>query len=327
MHISRRMATLLLIAAAVSFYLVHLSLITKTVNLRTPRLPPVIQDVSPAPIIGAEIEEENLEEENTLVCFVVRTSLREDHDRYEGITRFMDSLERLENQDWIALFIVADQRPFRRLQSRITARLKRGKYGIIDVPKELRAVKFRKGVSGMDKTDYAIEKCPSNTRWLIVTNADNEHRPRALNHLDPAFDIIRMDFFSRYVVHGQFTESGLPPELVGKCEIDYYPWCMNNVGTVSRTDLGANILNWPRLMKAGVRFMHFRQTDEQDGLMMEHLTKMGWKSKHVKDCLLEHNPNPWSCCRAGGKMPSVRGRCYFTRRSKMLKRARPLMVT
>jgi len=54
---------------------------------------------------------------------------------------------------------------------------------------------------GYDITDEAIKHCPSDTKWLLVTNGDNEYSPKTLSYLDEGYDAIGYDYYSRYSMY------------------------------------------------------------------------------------------------------------------------------
>eukprot|EP01031_Cornospumella_fuschlensis_P029716 gene29716-35876_t len=57
-------------------------------------------------------------------------------------------------------------------------------------------------------TDRAIQLCSADSNWLLVTNGDNVYHEEFLNYLDPMYDIIAFDFYSRWYRH---LQSSLPP--------------------------------------------------------------------------------------------------------------------
>ena len=245
------------------------------------------------------------------VCFIARTSVREDHDGPEGLERFMSTIEQLNYKNWTVLLVHADMRPYPGLKIRPQER--RGDFRVLKLPAQLQETPFRKGTSAMDRADYALTQCPPDTRWVIVTNGDNEYFPDALDHLDPEYDIVAVDFLSRHSRRSIQTTSAIPTIFIDTCSSFFRSSCINNQPKVGETDCGANFLNWPRLMTEGFLFMNpkYPLTDEQDGLMIEDMMETGtWRRKHISRCLMVHNPNPWSCCRNGGAM---RGhKCDYT---------------
>lgn len=57
-------------------------------------------------------------------------------------------------------------------------------------------------------TDRAIQQCSADSNWLLVTNGDNSYHEEFFNYLDPMYDIIAFDFYSRWYRH---LQSSLPP--------------------------------------------------------------------------------------------------------------------
>jgi len=58
---------------------------------------------------------------------------------------------------------------------------------------------------GYDSTDEAVKYCPSDTRWLLFTNGDNEYSPKTFNYLEEEYDAIAFDFYSRYSEYIEIT--------------------------------------------------------------------------------------------------------------------------
>jgi hypothetical protein len=156
-------------------------------------------------------------------------------------------------------------------------------------------------------TDQIISLCPIDTHWLLVTNGDNLYHPALFNYLNPKYDIIAYEFFSRWTNHN------LPPcyRLTDRI----YPVlsdvkCMRNKLKYAATDLGSNIINWKRFMnenrKYGTLIPETHPTynySGQDGVMIRSLVRSDWSFKQIKlgtrkrryNCLVEHNPNYHSC--------------------------------
>jgi hypothetical protein len=120
---------------------------------------------------------------------------------------------------------------------------------------EWRAGDFHRNVYKL--TDRAISMCPSNTHWFLVTNGDNLYHPAFLNHLNPNYDIIAHDFYSRWVNNNFYKDISL---LCYKLTLLKKPtslldvMCMQNNLKFGETDLGSNILNWRRWVVEGRKF-------------------------------------------------------------------------
>lgn len=71
-------------------------------------------------------------------------------------------------------------------------------------------------------------------------------------------------------------------------------WC--------HTDLGANILSWPRLIQEDKRFSQLGpiacglSAEHFDGVLAHHLLHSNWTVHHVTNsCLYDHSPSPQVC--------------------------------
>lgn len=84
------------------------------------------------------------------------------------------------------------------------------------------------------------------------------------------------------------------------------------------TDLGANVLNYPKFITEQRRFGYLQsemglQEDHFDGLMAQALVQGGWRTVHYHDqCLFNHAPSPqvraaWCCVAAGADGQGGRG--------------------
>ena len=187
-------------------------------------------------------------------------------------------------------------------------------------------------------TDDAIQVCPPETSWLIVTNGDNEYGKSFLTRvltestaaadkkeglvqegdenvenkenilppssLQTALDMIAFDYYSRYQqitmpACDRFTSQSSSGPL---CKRNNLKWC--------QTDLGAAALNYHRFREENRKFgdvvdhdpfQRLLGTDSADGVMMETLVYDGWKVSHVTDtCLFVHAPSIQSCAWQGG---------------------------
>lgn len=71
-------------------------------------------------------------------------------------------------------------------------------------------------------------------------------------------------------------------------------WC--------HTDLGANVLSWPRLIQEDKRFSQLApiscglSAEHFDGVLAHHLVDSNWTVHHVTNsCLYDHSPSPQVC--------------------------------
>jgi hypothetical protein len=80
--------------------------------------------------------------------------------------------------------------------------------------------------------------------------------------------------------------------------------CVANKARLYQTDLGANVIDWPKWTREKRKFFDLKRDEDggdiedasHDGRMMMQLVfKSGWSIKHVHKCLFDHNPNYHSC--------------------------------
>ena len=167
-------------------------------------------------------------------------------------------------------------------------------------------------------TDDAMTVCPPDTKWVVVTNGDNEYArgfmervlkesrdtsafERPVVSTEAPIDIVAFDFYSRYL-----RPTAPPCERFGVRQSNFSP-CKPNLLRWCQVDLGAVALSWHRWQREGRSFGAIDGSDRglgaehNDGLAMEELMKDGWKSRRVQDaCLFVHAPSPQSCAWHGG---------------------------
>ena len=87
-------------------------------------------------------------------------------------------------------------------------------------------------------------------------------------------------------------------------------WC--------HTDLGANILSWPRLIQEDKRFSQLGpiacglSAEHFDGVLAHHLVDANWTVHHVTNsCLYDHSPSPQVCV-LSQKLPCRTVHCHRT---------------
>jgi Glycosyl transferases group 1 len=228
-------------------------------------------------------------EHNPEVCFIVRTFVHHLHHDFYDLQRMLKSLQQLNNPDWVALLVNTDTAPMH-LLPRILAALDDPR---IQALTALPSQSYSSDNAAYTLTDEAIMHCP-DSNWLVVTNGDNLLQPAFLDHLNLNYDIIAVDFYSRYmhIYDGDVFGRGCARFAGGMCK--------HNTAQLYHTDLGANILNLARWRCEGVRFDRMAGGGSQDGQTIANLVYWGWKVQHVYECLMHHNPNPISCNMLGG---------------------------
>lgn len=132
---------------------------------------------------------------DTRVCVVVRTwSGHAASGQLEHmLTRV---LARQSNSNWHAIIVDTDTSPWPP-NNGLEELIQRANDSRI-VPSHRRASRPFNELYSYVLTDSAIAQCPSDCSWLLVTNADNDHHPDTFATVDPDFDFISFDFFSRH---------------------------------------------------------------------------------------------------------------------------------
>eukprot|EP00887_Chlorella_sp_A99_P006362 scaffold3.g6362.t1 len=258
-------------------------------------------------------------------CVVVRTYWGHGGSSSDGrgLRRLLRSLQRQHIQNWEAVLIVLDSSPFADLHS-VVAEVNdtrvwvfaewlrtplRLKIGAQYQPKLATGTgEWSPGYHGhlYNLTDDAIQVCPPDTDWLVVTNGDNEYgqgffqavtdqgRPGA------ATDLVAFDFYSRF-------QRVTAPACVRFWAWDGSPACKRNRLRWCHTDLGANALNYQRFVRERRRYGALGTVaegvtaDHFDGIMAQELLRGGWHVRHLEDvCLFNHEPSFHSCAWRGG---------------------------
>ncbi|KAK9811560.1 hypothetical protein WJX72_005917 [[Myrmecia] bisecta] len=225
-----------------------------------------------------------------------------------GLVQLIKSLKRQHSVRWEAVLLVMDSKPFEDLQY-ILQDLKDERVWVFA---EWIGVQFSPRVDNQwaqgyhallyNLTDEAVRACPTDTKWVVITNGDNEYADTFFDELASArdADVVAFDYYSRYQ-----RSTGVPCERFGggpgtpPCKPNKLIWC--------HTDLGANVFNWPRLIAEDRRFGSLEAdsggltADHFDGIMAQSLLNAGWRVHHVAGlCLYDHSPTPQRCARTGG---------------------------
>lgn len=242
------------------------------------------------------------------VCVVIRAYWGHGGASQQGLHKLITSLQRQNNPRWEAIVMVLDSRPFPDL----THMLQKLDDDRVWVFAEWIGPEFaaRSGSQWVptyhsmlyNLTDEAVRACPRSTKWVIMTNGDNEYSSMLFDELsqhDDA-DLVALDYYSRYQrptakpCERFAAEPEKPP-----CKQNSLRWC--------HTDLGANVLSWPRLLHEGKRFSQLApiacglSAEHFDGVLAHHLVDSNWTVHHVTDsCLYDHSPSPQRCARIGG---------------------------
>ncbi|GFR42383.1 hypothetical protein Agub_g3254 [Astrephomene gubernaculifera] len=242
-----------------------------------------------------------------IVCFIVRTYWGHgDAWGDKSLRRILWSLRNQTVDRWEALLVVMDNRPFPDLH-RILRELNDSR---IWVQAEWINYKYYPKKDGVwapgyhnklyNLTDLAVRACPERTRWVVITNGDNQYDSRFVETVfssPPDTDVVAVDFYSRYQRPTappceRFEEGpGLPP-------------CKENDMRFCQTDLAANAHRLSRLLAEERRWGLVDPTGTHganDGIMAQMLKSAGWKVHYVRGrCLVNHAPSPQQCALAGG---------------------------
>jgi hypothetical protein len=238
------------------------------------------------------------------VCIIVRTYAGH-FTGFHGFGDLINSLKSQENKNWLAIVINTDSST---LDISEVHKYTSGDKRI--VISNLDCGSYDRKDAGYRCTDLAIQQCPTQAEWLLITNADNYYMPSFLSHLDPEYDIIAYDFFSRYVHHHD-------PDLYGYgCSKFSNGSCKRNLVRLCHTDLGANILRLPKFRCQNITFSSMMNDGRQDGYLMESLVYFEWKIKHVYECLFVHNPTPEYCVIKNGVWDSREFKCISDEESR-----------
>ncbi|DBB10253.1 TPA: hypothetical protein ACH3X3_001818 [Trebouxia sp. C0006] len=242
------------------------------------------------------------------ICVVIRTYWGHGGGSQAGLHKLMSSLQRQQNRKWEAVLVVLDSRPFPDL-AQILQQLDDDRVWVFAewIGPDFAARSGSQWVPTYHSmlynlTDEAVRACPRSTKWVVITNGDNEYSSTLFEELDhhPDADVVALDYYSRYQrptakpCERFSAEPGKPA-----CKQNLLRWC--------NTDLGANVLNWPRLIQENKRFSQLAPVacglpaENYDGVLAQHLVDSNWTVHHVTDkCLYDHSPSPQSCARIKG---------------------------
>ncbi|GAB4821860.1 hypothetical protein N2152v2_008906 [Parachlorella kessleri] len=112
-------------------------------------------------------------------------------------------------------------------------------------------------------------------------------------------DLVAFDFYSRF-------QRPTAPACERFAAWSDRPHCKRNRLKWCHTDLGANAINYPRLLAEKRRFGTLQselglQEDHYDGIMAQALVAAGWRAVNYEGlCLFSHAPNPQWCGWQGG---------------------------
>jgi len=218
----------------------------------------------------------------------------------------MTCLEQMEYTNWIAYFVTT-QDNIDGIEDLINARasMLQSKYVYI---KDAPIMNYTLYEAGYNTTDWAILRCPRESKWLLVTNGDNEYSPNTFSYFGQSKDGISFNFFSRFYKNDRDyerpkefpkVESRIIPNNEDTCK-DKFTACMYNLMKPYYHDLGAVIWNLERWRKENVTYSEETPSCCHDGIIAEKLTKKLWVINHIPYCFLSHSPNDWGQCKHPG---------------------------
>jgi len=247
---------------------------------------------------------------NKSVCIIIRAFRGHETGKF-NIHQIINSLLKLNHRNWKAFLVDTDQPSFSSLQSIIDNYDHDGRIRVSPVSNGHKE-KYT-SASAFMKSDWAIEEhcMTGDFDWMLVTNGDNWYTPDALDYLPKGYDLILMNFYSRYsMISAARRTKGNHTDM---CCVRLNNFqCSVSEPKMGAVDLGAVII---QINKYRQQKLSFTETDAEsekrcghenggchDGVMVEHMIANGWSyDRHPANvCAFYHNPNPQSCEMIGG---------------------------
>jgi hypothetical protein len=269
--------------------------------------------VQSVPLVAAGVELHN-NGESDKVCIVIRTYAAHATGMY-NIHQLINSLLRLNHRHWAAFIVDTDIPAFSALAD-IVARYDHG--GRISLLRLITSTYFTNGTTNddvpFDMTDYAIqEHCMrGDYTWMLVTNGDNWYTPDALDYLPDQYDLVLMNFYSRYSALTAAGGTRSDPVRLCCARVQHVE-CMVPSPVLGYVDLGAMVIGIEKYRHSNLSFHMFNAESARicgkfgtggchDGLMADRMRKSGWMhvGHHSSACAMHHNANPASCEMLGG---------------------------
>jgi len=231
------------------------------------------------------------------VCVIVRSYSGHINATEFPLGTFLNCMEAMEYDDWSMYVIVPDVTPAPGIELVLKSRSKRFRSRYHFYETNIHRPWECTNDCGYAATDWAIyHACPNNSRWLLVTQGDNEYSPTFLSHLNTTYDAVGFDWFSRYASAGTINP-GRVVTPTKPCDELIVGRCMVNIWIPGRNDLGTVVWNYERFTRENKGYGKFAPSCCHDGAMAAEALNGGWKLLNIPDCLYSHNPNPWSQCR------------------------------
>jgi len=239
-----------------------------------------------------------------LICVVVRTSPEQLSRVNYSVRRLLKSLEQMEYKNWRAYFFSVTGQSINNITDIFAERpsdIAKEKYRVLSLPR----VAHRDRDRGYTLTDLAITKCPADTKWLLVTNADTQYSPKAFSYLDANSDAFSMDFYIGEKLarsHSLFPSSAMEmfPHIEDDCTANHKV-CAYNRLECWQNNVGSMIWNYQKWKSTGVTYSKYTPSDCHDGMLAGDLRDNGWVITRLPFCFLSLSTNAWSNCRLGIK--------------------------
>ncbi len=269
--------------------------------------------VQSVPLVAAGVEMQNRGADDK-VCIVVRTYRTHMTGMY-NIHQLINSLLRLHHRHWAAFIVDTDIPAFSTLPD-IVAMYNHG--GRIRVLPLVASSYFTNGQTNDDvpytMTDAAIrDHCMvGGFKWMLVTNGDNWYAPDALDYLPNQYDLVLMNFYTRYsVLSAIFATQSDPNGLC--CARMEHAKCVVPSLILGHVDLSAILSKVEKYKHSNLSFGMFNAESARicgglenggchDGVMADYMRNTGWTyaGHHSSACAVHHNANPASCEMIGG---------------------------
>jgi hypothetical protein len=273
-----------------------------------------IQSTPPSPQLDPELKKisscaypplavhEDLPDEG-MVCVMVRTKSEQLARMNYSVRRLMASLEQMEYKNWRAYFFSVNEESISNITEIFAERSisARKNYRVLN----LRSVEPRDQDRGYALTDLAIKQCPPDSKWLLVTNADNQYSPKAFSYLDSNSDAFAMDFYINEKLarnHNIFPPDGIDffPHSEEECTKNHKV-CAYNRLECWQNDVGSMIWGYQKWRSEGISYSKYTPSDCHDGQLAGDLRDNGWIITRLPFCFLSLSTNAWSNCRLGIK--------------------------
>jgi hypothetical protein len=268
-----------------------------------------VSDISPPPLSKSDpqvaraktcaypklISPQNLSFEG-LICVVVRTYLEHLLPDGNSVRHLMTCLEQMEYPHWTAIFFSHQNYSLDPIKEIFAERTHNYTYlELPDVPPTGRED------NGFTATDMAITYCPPETRWLVVTQSNNDYSPKSFSYLDPGVDAISMDIFLDIPIgikYDKFPEAQ-PDVFPNKQDFctQINPICYWNRRGVKKMDLGSIIYKMGKWRKENIMYSKFTTDCCHDGMLTEDLRYRGWIMNALPFCYFSKGSNQWGNCR------------------------------